>query len=173
MSLFLGRISCRWSLKQPSKITRNLPSGRSQISYFQALSLMYSAPNSNIPIWDGTGLYQPLLCLFTIHNCGILTMHLVSMIFVNTSLVAFIFQSSKRKLPPFQLNPRPLLLQYVTGMLASLFHISEFGVTILSICWPRLSLTGWSLNRYLSRLFLNGFTRNLLAPKEKVGPNSL
>ena len=102
-----GCLSYHWSLKRLSSIIKKLLPGRSQISYFRPLPLMYSTPSSNIPIWDGTGLYQPLRYLFTIQHCGILIMHLCSMTSVNIFLAAFIFQYSNRKLLPFQLRPEP------------------------------------------------------------------
>ena len=46
------------------------------------------------------------------------------MIFVNTSLAVSIFQSSIRKLPHFQMKPELSLLQWVIGMLVSLFCIA-------------------------------------------------
>ena len=52
-------------------------------------------------------------------------------------LQAFIFQYSNMKLLHIQLRIEISLPQWVTDMLSSHFHTSEFRVAILSICCPR------------------------------------
>ena len=88
------------------------------------------------------------------------------MIYVNTSSETSIFQYSKRKLPHFQLKPEISLLQWVIGMLVSLFHTSGFGVETLF----RIVLNMLVLEEVAFQTVNDGVYRRLISPKKKTWP---